>query len=190
MPADGALAWYAAHAIQLALGVVFLLAVVPKLRQPRRFVRTVAGYRLLPKSMTPVAARGLLAAEAALALSLLTGWLTAVAVPLAIATFAVFLAAAGYTLNRGRRIPCGCFGDSGELLSARTVVRLVLLLSAALLLLVLQQTVPALRVADLVSSGYGVHMAGLAVFLLVLGTWLLHLPELRYVFANHGSEVR
>lgn len=183
---------YAAHAIQLALGAVFLLAVVPKLRRPKRFARTVAGYRLLPRSLAPVAAHGLLAAESVLALTLLTGWLTAVAVPLAIATLAVFLAAAGYTLSRGRRIPCGCFGNANELLSARTLVRLALLLGAAALLLVFRLTtgVRPLAIADVVSS-YGVQMSTVALFLLMSGMWLLHLPELRDVLAGRRvTEVR
>lgn len=183
MPPDGAVTWYAAHAIQLALGAIFLSAAAPKLRRPARFVRTVAGYRLLPKSVTPLAAHGLLVVESVLALTLLTGWFTVVTVPLASATLVVFFAAAAYTLGQGRRIPCGCFGDSAEMLSARTLVRLAMMLSAALFLLANQFTanVRPLTAGDIVSSAYGVQTSTLAMFLLVLGTWLLHLPELAFV---------
>lgn len=186
---------YLAHAIQLVLGVVFLLAAVPKIRRPRRFARTVAGYRLLSKSIAPLAARGLVAVESALAVTLLAGWLTAVAVPVATGMFLIFLAATTHTVRQGRRIPCGCFGDSGELVSPRTMVRLTVLSAVAMVLLMLRfiAHVPPLTAGDVVTSAYGVQMAMLAVFLLVLATWLLSLPELTFVLRGgpaHRSATR
>lgn len=175
---------YVAHAIQFALGAVFLIAATSKLRQPSAFARTIAEYRLLPGSVVPLAAWTLLAAEAFLAVALLTGWLAFYAMPLAIATMLMFVVAVSVNLGRGRRVRCGCFGDDDELLSIRTVVRLVMLVGLAVLVLTVQLTTTTtpLQVTRVVADGatltYGLPIAALAAFLLLFGNWLLHLPEL------------
>jgi Methylamine utilisation protein MauE len=182
--ADGGVITPVADALQLGLGVVLLLAAVPKLRRPAAFADTVRDYRVLPPGLAPAAASVLIAAESLLAASLLTGVLATAAPPLTIALLLCFLAAVGINLRRGRRVPCGCFGETSQALSARTLARLALLLAAAALLLGLRAAgaVP-LTVSGLVADGwtglaYGAQEAGLAAFLLMVGAWALNLPEL------------
>lgn len=192
--ADGSVTLYAAHALQFALGGVFLLAAVPKLRRPGAFARTVAGHGLLPAALVPAAAAILVLVESFLALALLTGWLRSAALPLAIVTVLVFIAAVGINLRRGRRVPCGCFGTSGEALSARTMARLSLLLLAAALLTLLSATgAGPLTAGRLIAGGwaglaYGTQTAALALFLLMLAVWALHLPELVALLRSREME--
>ena len=169
---------HAAQAGQLALGVVFLLAAVPKLRRPSGFVQAVRGYDLLPAAMVGPTAFALIGVEVYLAVTLITGWAVGVAVPVAIASVLVFMVGVGVNLRRGRRVRCGCFGGSSEMLSARTMARLVILLVSATLLLV----VHAIDGDSVWTIGRiaadGAYPAGLAAFWLLFGLWLLQLPEL------------
>lgn len=117
-------------AIQFSLGTVFLLSAMPKLRHPRVFTRSVAVYQVLPRRAVLLFAIAAALLEAFLALALLSGWWTGAAVPLAAALLLGFLGAVGANLRRGRRVPCGCFGERSEPISARTLARLLLLLVA------------------------------------------------------------
>jgi Methylamine utilisation protein MauE len=175
-----------AHACQLSLGLVFLVAVLPKLRAPSRFARTVAEYRLVPRAATPALARGLIAIEAFLALAFLSGMVVRLAAPLALVMLSAFAAAVGINLRRKRKIDCGCFGTGGETISGRSLGRLAMLLLAAALVTV-ATSVPAVAPMSLTSlpSGKGpgidelVETGGLSLGLLLVGMWVLHLPELR-----------
>jgi hypothetical protein len=181
-PADTEFLERMAQALQLGLGMVFLLAVLPKLRAPRAVARTVARYRLGPPALAPVVARALIAVEAFLALSLLTGMVVAVALPLAIVTLSGFAIAVGINLRRDRRIPWGCFGTGEEPISRRSLVRLAMLLVAAMFSLFVFGT-PGAAPISLTGGrapeiGQAVEVVGLSVGLLLLAMWLLHLPEL------------
>jgi len=169
---------HAAQAGQLALGVVFLLAAAPKLRRPSAFVQAVREYRLLPAALVGPTAYALIGAEVFLAVSLITGWAVGVAMPVAIASVLVFMVGVGVNLRRGRRVRCGCFGGSSEVLSVRTMARLVILLVGASLLLVLQAVAgdSVWTIGRIATDG--VYPAGLAAFWLLFGLWLLQLPEL------------
>jgi Methylamine utilisation protein MauE len=175
-----------AHAFQLSLGLVFLLAVLPKVRAPRMFVRTVAEYRLAPRAVTPALARGLIAVEAFLALAFLSGVLVQLSAPLALVMLSAFAAAVGINLRRKRKIDCGCFGAGGETISGRSLGRLAMLFLAAALVTVTTSIVavaPMSLTSLLSGKGPGidelVETGGLSLGLLLVGMWVLHLPELR-----------
>jgi hypothetical protein len=196
--ADGSVALYTAHVLQLALGFVFLLGATSKLRQPSAVTRSVVRYRLLPSGLARPAALGLIALESFLAVSLLTGWALELALPTAVASLLMFSAAVAINLVRGRQVPCGCFGDSSEMLSVRTLVRLSMLLTAAAVLLVLDLAgTPALTVSLVVAGGWdgfvaALQSAALAAFLLLVGLWLLNLPEVWWLLrgsARPGGDV-
>jgi Methylamine utilisation protein MauE len=184
---DGNAAQSTSQVLQLALGFVFLLGAMSKLRQPGTFTRTVVRYRLLPSGLTSPIALGLIGLESFLAVSLLTGWGLRLALPVAVVSLLIFSAAVAINLRRGRRIPCGCFGDSSEVLSVRTLVRLSMLLTAAAMLLVLGLAgTQALTVGLVVAGGWAglvdaLESAALAAFLLMLGLWVLNLPEVMWL---------
>lgn len=189
--ADGAgLVLAAAQAGQLALGVVFLLAAVPKVRRPSVFVQAVRGYDLLPRAVVRPVAYALIAVEAFLAVALITGWAVGIAMPVAIASVLVFMVGVGVNLRRGRRVRCGCFGGAGEVLSARTMARLVLLLAGTTALLVahIVDGGSAWTLSRLADGADGLQLAGVAAFWLMFGLWLLQLPELTSLLRGPRSD--
>jgi hypothetical protein len=172
-----------AQAAQLSLGLVFLLAFLPKLRAPGRFARTVAEYRLVPAALAPAVARALIGVEALLALTLLTGTVVRLAAPLALATFSAFTAAVGINLLRNRKVPCGCFGAASETISGHTLSRLALLVLAAAFVTV-ATTVMGVAPFSPTSPAGGPAAASqlletvvVGLGLLLVGMWASHLPE-------------
>lgn len=177
-----------AHVIQFALGMIFLAALIGKLRSPRRFLHAVTGYRLLPYWLTKAAAIAVVAAELFLAAAFLSGWLIGPAALLALPTLGAFSLAVGINLHRGRRVACGCFGNRSEQISGQVLTRLIALLSMAILLVSLEFLVgtPPLTLSRLVTSGqqgfaYGVDVLAAVSFLIVGTVWLLHSQELAVV---------
>jgi Methylamine utilisation protein MauE len=170
-----------AYAVQLALGIVFTLAALPKLRSWRAFAHTVARYRLLPRRLVRPFATAAVATESFLAVTFVTGWLLPVALPLAATALALFAVAVGVNLRRGRRIPCGCFGGEGERISARSLARLGVLLAGVVLVAAVRPagvTVTALVREGAPALRYLAGVGGVAAFLFLATAWLLSLPEL------------
>jgi hypothetical protein len=186
---------HAAYTLQLGLGAVFLASAVPKLRHPLAAARMVREYRLVPSAVANAAAYALIAVESFLAVALLLGVLVTIALPVATAMLLAFLAAVGINLRRGRRIPCGCFGNPQEQISTRTVVRLLVLLASFMLLAALVASgVRVIGVDVLIDQGsagltYALQIAGLAAFLILATLWLLHLPEVLAVLGFRGTKV-
>jgi hypothetical protein len=94
-----------------------------------------------PPALPPPTAFAVIAIEVFLAGALLTGSLAGIALPLTILLLVAFLMAVLINLDRGRKVPCGCFGDRSEIISGRVLVRVVLLLTAATLLSILNLVV-------------------------------------------------
>jgi hypothetical protein len=163
--------------------------VVPKVRRPAQFAGTVAGYGILPRRLVPAATLGLIAVESFLAVAFLSGWMTAIALPLAIVMVVVFAAGVTVNLRRGRRIACGCFGSDGEPISARSLARLSVMLAAVAVLAAMPaSTVTVATLADRGASGaaYLVQVGGTTCFLLLAATWALNLPEVVSTLKRSG----
>jgi hypothetical protein len=91
-----------------ALAALFLSSLFRKLLDITRFIHTVQQYRLVPSSLVPTAAYGIIFLE--LTLSLTLPFALGTILPL-LATGALLLAfsfAIGINLRRGRRFDCGC----------------------------------------------------------------------------------
>jgi hypothetical protein len=175
-----------AYALQLLLGVVFLVSVVPKLRRPGEFRRIVAGYDVAPR-WAAVVAPAVIAVEGLLALAFLSGALVGVALAVALVLIAVFALATGVNLRRGRRIDCGCFGGTDEQISGRSLVRLgaMALVVAVLATGMLTDAVGPTTVGWLASHGvasiaYVVATLGLSVFFIVVCLWAMHAKDLAF----------
>jgi hypothetical protein len=113
------------HMFAALLAIVFLGGAWQKLRDVGTFVMAVEQYRLLPVPWVPVAARGLLAAEAAAGLLLLPIATREAGAALALVVLAVATLAVSINLLRGRSaIDCGCGGpEDGQHLSWGLVLR-------------------------------------------------------------------
>lgn len=149
-------------AIETAIGFVFLMAGVDKLRHRVELVGVVANYRLLPgAAVAPVAAL-LPFVELAAGLLLLAGEHRAA--PAAAALLLLFAAAMAINVRRGRRdIDCGC-GHSPlrHRLSWWLVARNITMAGALLLL-----APPADATAGMTDHALGA-VAGVMLFLLYL----------------------
>lgn len=168
--------------VQLAVGIVFLVSALGKARNPGAFVRGVADYEILPPRLSAAAGVMVILVEGLLAFSHLTGLWIAQAVPLAVATLAVFLAAVEISLRRHRDLPCFCFGDRDERVSGRSVAQLLLLLGAELLLLGDPSRGASTAAVDAADLALALTWA---VLLLIAARWLLAAPDLAYLWKQY-----
>jgi len=175
---------YFTLAFQLSLGIVFLFSSLPKLRRPLAFTGAVVEYKILPAQVAHVFAFALIPLEAFLAVAFLTGWWIDIALPLAAVLLSLFLIAVAINLRRGRNIPCGCLGNTSELISPRILARLLLLLTVVMFLTAFRSTsgvaLPGLAgmTADVSTLIYVIQTVFLSIFFILLSAWILHLPEL------------
>jgi hypothetical protein len=185
-------------AVQIAIGLVFLLSAIGKLMNPRGFAAGVAEYRILPRSIAFTVGFMLIPLEILLGVSHLSGWLLQLAVPLGLATLATFMIAVGINLKRGSVLPCYCFGaGDGEVISVQTLLRLVLLVAGELIVLAgsgwsgsVQLTYPD-RIASFGDLG---RVFFWATFILVAAVWLLSITDIiallrdSFIFRRRRSE--
>lgn len=123
-------------AVRTALSLLFVAAALHKFGDVGAFRAAVADYRIVPEPFIAVVAVLLIGAELLLAAGLMatTGSAAAAA---AAGLLAVYTAAIGVNLARGRRVDCGCFGPAarrplGAALLFRNLVLLLLALVAGL----------------------------------------------------------
>ena len=180
--------------VQLAVGLVFLLSVAGKLMNPRDFVRGVVEYQVLPDRLSYSVGLLLIPTEILLAAVHLSGRLLPFGALLGVAVLACFAAGVAVNLKRGRSLPCYCFGNSkGDVISGRTLARLILLMVGETLLLAdfalsrANNPVNLDRVHDV--SEFSMAFLS-AIFLLIFGSWLLNaadVVELLRPWRNDGA---
>jgi putative oxidoreductase len=127
--------------VQIGLGIVFIVAAIPKIADPPAFAHMIYNYRLLPGSAVNALALVMPWVELFVGIALVLGVWRREAAILAGLLLLVFLVAIGVNLARGHAIDCGCFdvrsaGKSRDQLLAD--MRWVLLRDVGLLLLVAQ----------------------------------------------------
>ena len=119
----------------LAIAVLLASAATHKLRAPARFAKQLADYQLLPEALVRPSARVIPVVELAIAFSLLVPVSRSWAALTAASLIALYAAAIGINLWRGRRdIDCGCAGpDQVQPLRPVLLLRNSVLLGLALL---------------------------------------------------------
>lgn len=147
----------------LAIAVLLASAATHKVRAPARFARQLADYQLLPDSLVRPFARLVPLLELAIAFALLVpvsrGWATLSAAGL----LALYAAAIGINLWRGRRdIDCGCAGPD----QAQPLRPVLLLRNSVLVVLALLASVAPIARDMTVFDGF-VTVAAAAVALLI-----------------------
>lgn len=113
--------------VELALGLTFLSSGLAKLAHPLLFARAVHDFRLVPGVVTTVFAWGVVTAEVFVGACHLTGVAALITILLALTLLTLFALALAISLARGRTVPCHCFGESGELISYRSLARVLML---------------------------------------------------------------
>lgn len=147
----------------LAISVLLASAATHKLRTPARFAKQLADYQLLPDALVRPGARLIPLLELAIAFALLVplsrGWAALSAASL----IALYAAAIGINLWRGRRdIDCGCAGPD----QAQPLRPILLLRNSVLVALALLASVAPIARDMTVFDGF-VTLASAAVALLI-----------------------
>ena len=95
--------------IQIALGVFFVAAALPKLVDPPSFAHMIYNYRLVPGALVNLMALVMPWLELLAGLALILGIWTRASAGLVAALLLLFVAAISLNLVRGNAIDCGCF---------------------------------------------------------------------------------
>jgi uncharacterized membrane protein YphA (DoxX/SURF4 family) len=149
-------------ACRLAIAAIFAQASVHALRDWPAYAAIVENFRILPPPAARLAARAVPVAELAAAALLLIPAARIAGPALGLLLMAVFTAAIGINVARGRvNIDCGCGGASGQQLSGALVVRNLLLCA----LLAAAAAAPAPQSMD---TAFAVGVLGAAAFLVTL----------------------
>ncbi|MEO8585566.1 MAG: MauE/DoxX family redox-associated membrane protein [Acidobacteriota bacterium] len=127
--------------VQIALGIFFVVAALPKLVDPPSFAHMIYNYRLVPGAFVNAFALVMPWVELLAGLALILGIWTRASAALVGALLLAFIAAISLNLARGNAIDCGCFDVSA---ANRTVderladMRLVVLRDVGMLAMVAQ----------------------------------------------------
>ncbi|MFK8331833.1 MauE/DoxX family redox-associated membrane protein [Pseudomonas sp. BJa5] len=118
----------------ITVAVILASAATHKVRAPARFARQLEDYQLLPKALLTLVARSLPLLEIGVAFALLVPASRPTAALLAAALLALYAAAIGINLWRGRAdIDCGCSGpDQAQPLRPVLLARNTVLVALAL----------------------------------------------------------
>lgn len=158
---------------RLLLGLVFIVSSITKLGDPAGFIRGVNRYTLIPRRLTGLAALLLIAVEAGIGVSLMSGGGAQIGILLATALLTLFTVVMTQNARRAQPLPCYCFGtDDSDVHPRRTLVRLSLFLVAALVTLT---GVIAQSRSVTVRPTLGSLL--LAISALIVGMWFLRIPD-------------
>lgn len=102
---------------RLVLAGVWIWAGWPKLLDTEGTVRSVRAFQMMPEAMVRPFAYGLPMLELVLALLLLAGFATRLAAAMTGLLMVVFIVGIVAAWTRGLSIDCGCFGNTGQVVS-------------------------------------------------------------------------
>lgn len=95
--------------VQIALGVFFVAAALPKVVDPPGFAHMIYNYRLVPGAFVNLMGLAMPWLELLTGLALILGIWTRTSAAMIGAMLAVFVVAISVNLARGNAIDCGCF---------------------------------------------------------------------------------
>jgi putative oxidoreductase len=98
--------------VQLALGVIFTVAALPKIVDPPSFAHMVYNYRIVPGSLVNLSALAMPWIELLCGVALVLGIWRGTARTLIAAMLVTFIVAISINLARSNAIDCGCFDVS------------------------------------------------------------------------------
>jgi uncharacterized membrane protein YphA (DoxX/SURF4 family) len=98
--------------VQIALGVIFVVAALPKIVDPPSFAHMIYNYRLVPAALNNLLALVMPWIELLCGLALILGIWRGTARTIIGALLVMFIVAIGINLVRGNAIDCACFDVS------------------------------------------------------------------------------
>ena len=134
---------------QIALGLFFVVAALPKIADPPGFAHMVYNHKMVPGPLVNAMALVLPWAELLMGVALVAGIWRRTAAALVGVLLVVFIAAISFNLMRGNAIDCGCFDVTAANLTREERLRdmwMVLLRDVGMLFLVAQGLLGARRV--------------------------------------------
>ncbi len=134
---------------QIALGLFFVVAALPKIADPPGFAHMIYNYKMVPGPLVNAMALVLPWAELLMGVALVAGIWRRTAAALVGVLLVVFIAAISFNLMRGNAIDCGCFDVTAANLTREERLRdmwMVLLRDVGMLFLVAQGLLGARRV--------------------------------------------
>ena len=127
--------------VQIALGVFFVVAALPKIVDPPSFAHMIYNYRIVPGAFVNLMALVLPWFELLAGIALILGIWTRTSAALIGALLGVFIVAISFNLARGNAIDCGCFdvAAAGKSVAERiTDMRWVVIRDVGMLAMVAQ----------------------------------------------------
>ncbi len=127
--------------VQIALGLIFIIAPLPKIVDPPSFAHMIYNYKLIPWALINPMALIMPWIELLCGLALVLGIWKGTARTIIAAMLLVFIASISINLARGNAIDCGCFDLSaaGKTTAERIAdMRFVILRDLGMLLMVAQ----------------------------------------------------
>jgi putative oxidoreductase len=127
--------------VQIALGLIFVIAALPKIVDPPSFAHMIYNYKLIPFGLINAMALVMPWIELLCGLALILGIWTGTARTIIAALLLTFIIAVSINLLRGNAIDCGCFDvtAAGKTTEERLAdMRLVILRDLGMLLMVAQ----------------------------------------------------
>ncbi len=127
--------------VQIALGVFFVAAALPKIVDPPGFAHMIYNYRIVPGALVNLMGLAMPWFELLAGLALILGIWTRTSAALIGALLLVFIVAISFNLARGNAIDCGCFdvASAGKSVAERIAdMRVVVLRDVGMLLMVAQ----------------------------------------------------
>jgi uncharacterized membrane protein YphA (DoxX/SURF4 family) len=127
--------------VQLALGIIFVAAALPKIVDPPSFAHMIYNYKIVPFGLINFMALVMPWIELLCGLALILGIWKETARTIIVALLLIFIAAIAINLARGNAIDCGCFDVSavGKTREERLAdMRFVILRDVGMLLMAAQ----------------------------------------------------
>ncbi len=127
--------------VQIALGLIFIFAALPKLKDPPSFAHMIYNYRVVPGALINLSALVMPWLELIAGAMLVLGIWTRPARNIVAILLLVFMGAIAFNLIRGNAVDCGCFDVSAANLTWDQRIRdmwLVILRDTGMLLMVAQ----------------------------------------------------
>ena len=136
--------------VQIALGVIFVVASLPKIADPPSFAHMIYNYKLIPWALVKPMALVMPWIELLCGLALILGIWKGTARTIIAALLLTFIIAISINLLRGNAIDCGCFDvtAAGKTTEERLAdMRLVILRDVGMLVMVAQLWYASTRAA-------------------------------------------
>lgn len=120
---------YLLYIFRYVIGVVLIVAAIPKIAEPELFIKAIEAYKILPNYLINLTGLMIPWIELLTGLFLIIGFMLRGSSILAVTLFFAFSIFIGVGLLRGLSIDCGCFGAVNSPLTVNRLIEDLIFLS-------------------------------------------------------------